>query len=393
MKNQVTDIERNTILEMHISKGYKTFNVDEIIKSSLVEQYTTSNITAVQNALMNSGENIGPRGADGNYGTNTRNAVKSFQRKNGLKDDGVVGPCTAKALGVKSLQGGNVCSDTSVKQRVSSDSTKTKATPDSTKTKISPDSSKLKTGQDLTDGKKYDCIAITKEQCSGLTKRGGNIGTGDRGEGCAKYMRVCLQQLDNKLVGSDAWKLLPTLKSQGGTEVYNMFTQDIDFNKLSNQFKGKNVTNLCAIHTKGGEGHDKEDSTFKTIVKNNYPNKTNMSISNLKLGDIVGLYWRDSGNFGKAFCERGLIDGKIKSEPFSFNTHVGFVGAIKDGMPLIFHSVHSVRLATPASDLTNKNQQGMITWVVRDPEVYASVNQSKNKPKEDTETSWWSDLF
>ncbi|MFN9944476.1 MAG: hypothetical protein ACK56I_33915, partial [bacterium] len=114
------------------------------------------------------------------------------------------------------------------------------------------------------------------------------------------YMRVCLQQLDSKFEGNDAWTLLPSLKSQGGTELYNMFTQDIDFNKLSNEFKGKDVTKLCAIHTKGGEGHDKEDSTFKTIVKNNYPNKTNMSISNLKLGDIVGLYWNESWNFGKA---------------------------------------------------------------------------------------------
>jgi hypothetical protein len=384
MKNQITDTERNTILEMHISKGYKTLNVDEIVKTSLMEQYTESNITAVQNALIKAGENVGPTGADGDYGTNTKNAVKSFQRKNGLEDDGVVGPCTAKALGVKSLQGGNVCTDSSVKQKVVPDSSKNK-------TKITPDSSKLKTGQGLTDRKKYDCIAITKDQCSSLTKRGGNIGTGGKDEGCAKYMRVCLQQLDGKLVGGDAWKLLPILKGQGGTELYNMFTQDIDFNKLSNQFKGKNVTNLCAIHTKGGEGHDKEDSTFKTIVKNNYPNKTNMSISNLKLGDIVGLYWRDSGNFGKAFCSRGLKDGKIKNEPFSFNTHVGFVGAIKDGMPLIFHSVHSKRLATPASDLMNKNQQGMITWVVRDPEIYASANSSKNKPEE--ENSWWSDLF
>ena len=82
MKNQITDTERNTILEMHISKGYKTLNVDEIVKTSLTEQYTESNITAVQNALTAAGENVGPRGVDGDYGTDTRNAVKSFQRKN-----------------------------------------------------------------------------------------------------------------------------------------------------------------------------------------------------------------------------------------------------------------------------------------------------------------------
>lgn len=38
---------------------------------------------------------------DGIYGWRTAVAVKSFQRKNGLKADGVVGNSTAKALGIK----------------------------------------------------------------------------------------------------------------------------------------------------------------------------------------------------------------------------------------------------------------------------------------------------
>lgn len=39
---------------------------------------------------------------DGVYGAKTREAVKAFQRKNGLTADGVVGPATAKAMGISS---------------------------------------------------------------------------------------------------------------------------------------------------------------------------------------------------------------------------------------------------------------------------------------------------
>ena len=37
---------------------------------------------------------------DGIYGTQTVNAVKYFQRKNGLSVDGIAGPATLKAMGI-----------------------------------------------------------------------------------------------------------------------------------------------------------------------------------------------------------------------------------------------------------------------------------------------------
>ena len=43
---------------------------------------------------------------DGIYGTQTVNAVKSFQRKNGLTQDGIAGPATLKAMGITSSSGG-----------------------------------------------------------------------------------------------------------------------------------------------------------------------------------------------------------------------------------------------------------------------------------------------
>ncbi len=62
-------------------------------------------VTAVQRKLIAWGYLSG--GADGKYGAKTRDAVLSFQRKNGLSADGRVGPATAAAMGV-TLSGGSV---------------------------------------------------------------------------------------------------------------------------------------------------------------------------------------------------------------------------------------------------------------------------------------------
>jgi hypothetical protein len=60
---------------------------------------------------------------------------------------------------------------------------------------------------------------------------------------------------------------------------------------------------------------------------------------------------------------------KFSGKPFTFNTHVGFVGAIKDGNPLIFHNVEGKYLSTPADKMTSNNRKGMISWVISDPDI------------------------
>ncbi len=59
---------------------------------------TTSQIRTVQTKLKNWGYYKGA--VDGIYGSQTRAAVKYFQRNNGLTADGIVGSKTAKALGM-----------------------------------------------------------------------------------------------------------------------------------------------------------------------------------------------------------------------------------------------------------------------------------------------------
>lgn len=58
-----------------------------------------SAVTTIQTKLKRWGYFDGP--VDGVYGSKTTKAVRSFQQKNGLTADGVVGPATLKALGME----------------------------------------------------------------------------------------------------------------------------------------------------------------------------------------------------------------------------------------------------------------------------------------------------
>ena len=57
-----------------------------------------SEVTQIQTKLKRWGYYSG--NVDGIYGSQTLNAVKYFQRKNGLKVDGIAGPATLKAMGI-----------------------------------------------------------------------------------------------------------------------------------------------------------------------------------------------------------------------------------------------------------------------------------------------------
>lgn len=63
-----------------------------------------SEVTEIQKRLKNWGYYNGS--VDGIYGAKTRDAVRYFQRKNGLTVDGIAGPKTLAAMGISSSSGG-----------------------------------------------------------------------------------------------------------------------------------------------------------------------------------------------------------------------------------------------------------------------------------------------
>ena len=59
----------------------------------------------MQQLLMDAGEKLPLYGADGDFGDETENAVRSFQESQNLTVDGIVGPNTWEALEASAVKG------------------------------------------------------------------------------------------------------------------------------------------------------------------------------------------------------------------------------------------------------------------------------------------------
>lgn len=71
---------------------------ESLADSSIVLTATVNEIKSVQQRLKEWGYYKGA--IDGIYGSGTRSAVILFQKKNGLTPDGILGPATARAIGI-----------------------------------------------------------------------------------------------------------------------------------------------------------------------------------------------------------------------------------------------------------------------------------------------------
>jgi hypothetical protein len=199
-------------------------------------------------------------------------------------------------------------------------------------------------------------------------------------------MVKCLREYDDKFASNNAWNVFDNVKGQGQVK-YNAYADgSVNWNNIYSQLKkSKNSKKDCDEHKKIDDA-DKKLTTIPKIVTNSIPQSSKINISSLELGDVVGLYHKDSANKGMAFCETAIKknlddNGNIEKTPFTFNSHVGFVGAIKDGVPIVIHNVHGHHIATPATQMLNKNDEDMIVWVVSDNEVKSAVKNNKVRPK------------
>ncbi len=85
-----------TILAILI--GYFIYQKNNSVEALSKYGSRGSEVTQIQTKLKRWGYYSG--NIDGIYGTQTVNAVKYFQRKNGLTVDGIAGPATLKAMGI-----------------------------------------------------------------------------------------------------------------------------------------------------------------------------------------------------------------------------------------------------------------------------------------------------
>lgn len=73
-------------------------NVPTTDKPTLRRGSSGEYVTLLQTKLIQRGYDLQPYGADGKYGTKTENAVKAFQKDNGLTADGICGKNTWSAI-------------------------------------------------------------------------------------------------------------------------------------------------------------------------------------------------------------------------------------------------------------------------------------------------------
>jgi peptidoglycan hydrolase-like protein with peptidoglycan-binding domain len=358
------------------------------------------NMRLIQTKLKNLGYDLGTygpnkNGVDGRYGKLTLAAIKDFQRKNGIKPTGWVGTVTAPLFGVDPMKGVSFVGKKGLRKKQDVDPTKKKTVVDPTKKKTVVDPTKKKVN--VTGGER--CIAISKEECNKISSTKTVVISKGSETRCSAYMVKCLSQYDKDLYGGNAWDVFNNVKG-GGSVKYNAFTSgEVNWNSIFSELVKNRVGRpVCEKHAAVEDADSKIGSAVPSIVTKNLPSSPKVGISSLKLGDIVGLYHKDSGNKGMAFCQRALkrgLDnsGNVKDkDPFTFNSHVGFVGAIKNGVPVIIHNVHGTHLATPATQMLNKNSDDMIVWVVSDDTVASAASKNVQLPNEPQNNRNWYSL-
>ncbi len=85
--------------------GYIIYRNNNTIETLSKYGSRGNEVTQIQTKLKRWGYYTG--NVDGIYGTQTLNAVKYFQRKNGLTVDGIAGPATLKAMGIMTSSSGS----------------------------------------------------------------------------------------------------------------------------------------------------------------------------------------------------------------------------------------------------------------------------------------------
>jgi peptidoglycan hydrolase-like protein with peptidoglycan-binding domain len=271
----------------------------------------------------------------GNYQEQTKKAVEDFQRSKGLtgKDvDGIIGPKTYPLLmasGQKPRGGQMQISDTLAKLNIKFDPTQ-----------------------------QHDVFKCTET-------------------GCAQWVSDSLAELGVNRQGN-AWHAV------------KVDQQAVEFTVFKN-FSKPMLAQMASLFAKINKLAPKEgtyEAETKKLVEQLIPDQAPLK-SMLNVNDIVGLYYSGSHNFTKAFYEGATGYGKdnagnfvkmtdgpyfVKNDGsawttadmgkdsqfkpgntlnsgggFAFNTHLGYVGAIVDGEPIIFHSINQTVYSTPFS--------------------------------------------
>jgi hypothetical protein len=193
------------------------------------------------------------------------------------------------------------------------------------------------------------------------------VGVCSQGQ-CAQFVSDMLNQWQG-----DAWR------AHRGAGLKSIWNQKA-------KAHGKDLADLFTIlNLKGGlDGSDEELELVKKVIRKMVPEKAPWG--GLKLGDVVGLWFDPSDWTAKVFWagargydvsgnklggpyfitkegkpwDETMLKKQIRFYPgrtinsgkiFGMNTHIGFVGGLRDNEPIVFHNIHGAVFATPLSKM------------------------------------------
>ena len=256
--------------------------------------------------------------------------------------------------------------------------------------KVEPEIKNKKTNTDSTK-----CIGLPKEMCSKISStQEVELGSGNEAQ-CAAYVTKCLSQYDKDFKAGNAWQSAGWLSAGGGSEKFNLFKTTVDWDKIWQGLKTNKITKSDCNAFYGKQNSDvgtfkSKSNAILSLTQENAPDSSAANWRSLKPGDVVGLWHSSTTNKGRAFCERLVDDlklddkGNFKKLPFTFNTHVGFVTAIKDGIPIIAHNIGNSfhtrgnYSSVPVTKMLSKGSPDRVVWAYSDPQVESSVQKILN---------------
>lgn len=432
---KMSDEEISRILNLHESAKQKERsgkNTHNLLKEDMepvagMESVPLGKVEAVQQALVNLGYNLGTTGSngdgvDGVFGEKTKSAVKKFQTSKDLYSDGIVGDKTAGALGVQPLY-----TKTASKSSSSSSSAATGGTTGSSPfaTKAEGDAFRKWMNDNVPKAAKELDLDRTGSHTNQTIKNAFNtVFEPEYGTTWGKYYLAKTGKLqgNDSQAKKDELVVAPGL-NQDVFKNINIAALDSTKSKMVcskagtdecgtyvNQLSDKigNVGNAWLAHNNDTLGtrtktaywgltpaqQDKIFNIFKAIEKQGGPVKPKkeggitdeiktlqsqlipkISASDLEPGDIVGIYYPESGYHEAAFYEAGkpyfVKDSKgqwqkgttiQKGQGFGMNTHVGIVAFEKDGVPLVVHNIGGTVYSDPWDKLKGN---GKIMWIRR----------------------------
>lgn len=433
---KMSDEEISRILGLHESairnERLSGKKVNNLLKEDMealpeMENVPLGKVEAVQQALVNLGYNLGNTGlngdgVDGKFGEKTKSAVKKFQTSRDLYSDGIVGDKTAGALGVQPLYT-KAASGSSSSSSGSGDSSES-ATDSPFKTREEGNAFRKWMHKNFPNAAKNFDLDIEGSHTNKTIKNvynslPPNYTTTtygmyyERTKGQTQSSQT--QPKKDQLVvapglNQDVFKNIniAALDSTKSKEVCKADTTECGsyVNQLSDKIGS--VGNAWLAHNNDTLGtrnktaywgltpaqQDKIFNIFKSIEKQGGPVKgkksggptdeikalqtqliPQISASDLKPGDVVGIYYPESGYHETAFYEAGkpyfVKDSKgqwqkgntiQKGQGFGMNTHVGIVAFEKNGVPLVVHNISGTVYSDPWDKLRGG---GKIMWIRR----------------------------